>query len=89
MEPEIGPEAVDAARADLVDRLDYDPSEIGVDLVESIEWRDASLGCPAADREYEPGPVPGYRIVLRVGALRFHYHGVRGNPIPELCQFLD
>ena len=89
VDPGIGDEPVEAARADLVERFGYDPAEIGVDVVEHVEWRDSALGCPLTEHEYEPGPVAGYRIVLRVGELTFNYHGAEGDAVPFLCQFLD
>lgn len=88
-DPDRG-DVVALATADLAERFAYDPDDISVAHVESVLWRDAALGCPAVDREYDPTPVPGYRIVLVWRDLDFHYHGADGSDDPpRLCQFLD
>ena len=79
---------IDEARADLAAKFGYDPATIVVDRVEPVTWRDAALGCPRPEASYDPTPVPGYRIVLRVGDLDFQYHGADDGD-PFLCQFLD
>jgi hypothetical protein len=80
---------VESARADLAQRYGYDPATIVVERVESVIWPSAGLGCPDHQRSYDPTPVPGYRIVLRVVDLNFKYHGAADDSTPFLCQFLD
>jgi len=84
----IPTDAVEVARADLVDRFAYEPGQIAVERVEPTTWPNAGLGCPRTGQEYDPAPVPGYRIILGVGELDFAYHGAAGEP-PSICQFLD
>ena len=79
---------IEAARADLVARYGYDPATVVVERAETVTWPNAGLGCPAYERSYDPAPVPGYRIVLRVGERDFRYHGSADGD-PFLCQFLD
>jgi hypothetical protein len=79
---------IDAARADLADRFDFDPATISVERVDAVTWPDGALGCPLEGQSYSPEPVAGYRIVLRVGELQFQYHGAAGSD-PALCEFLD
>jgi hypothetical protein len=56
--------------------------------VESVVWRDSSLGCPRNDRTYDQGDVPGYRIGLQWQDVEHSYHGRDGGD-PFLCQKLD
>lgn len=80
---------VEAARADLARRLGLDPAAIAVDRIEEVTWPSAALGCPELGRPYDPTPVPGYLVVLRVGERRFYYHGATDGGSPSLCEYLD
>lgn len=81
-------DVIDDVRRQIADRYGYAVDEVVVRRVEAVEWPDAALGCPVNEQEYEPGPVPGYRIVLGRGDLEFHFHGAEGVR-PFRCQFLD
>lgn len=76
------------AKADLALRYGYDPATIVVERVDAVTWPNTGLGCPSHERSYDPTPVPGFRIVLRVGTLDYRYHGATDGQ-PFLCQFLD
>jgi hypothetical protein len=71
---------VDAAIADVARRHSV---EAQVVEVESVTWRDGSLGCPRKGMMYTQALVPGWRIVLASGDRSFEYHsGLRGPPFP-------
>jgi hypothetical protein len=76
---------VKTAIEDLAKRLEIPPSEIQVVRVESVTWRDGSLGCPKTDMMYTQALVDGLLIVLRVGKTNYHYHSGKERP-PFLCE---
>lgn len=78
-----------AARQEIADRFGYALEEVEVRLVEAVVWPDTALGCPAHDQEYEDRPIAGYRLVLGVGQLEYHFHGANDGSAPRRCQFLD
>ena len=84
LEPQI-----EAARQQVAERFGHDPAALELEVVEEVTWPNAALGCPKADRQYEPQPTPGYRIVLLIGDLRYVFHGAAGDAIPFQCEFLD
>jgi hypothetical protein len=65
---------VQAAKADLAMRLGIDQSRIAMVSAETVDWPNASIGCPEPGRAYAQVLTPGYRIVLRVGSATYHYH---------------
>jgi hypothetical protein len=87
--PLVGDGAVEFAIADLVDRLGYDPADVMLVSIDAVEWPTSALGCPQAGQEYEPGPVPGYRVVLQVDDKTYQYHAAAGDTEPFRCLFLD
>lgn len=87
--PVAGDDRVEAARADLAAQFGYPVEQIDVVLVEPVTWPSTALGCPTYGESYDQRPVDGYRIVLLVGDLDFHYHGADQGSPPRLCQFLD
>ena len=82
----------DAARAaqveqaidDLVDRLSIEADQVELIEVETVQWRDSSLGCPQPGMMYAQAITPGYRIVLKVDGEPYAYHGAEDRP-PFLC----
>lgn len=84
-----GDERVTAARDHAVARFGYDPDSITVVSIEQVTWPTSALGCPHHESSYSPTPVPGYRIVLGWNDVRLRYHGVDGDRVPKLCEFLD
>jgi hypothetical protein len=77
--PAPQPDNRDLALADLAARLSVAPDAITVKAVESIDWPDASLGCPQPGMMYAQVITPGYRIVLEVDGKSYEYHtGGRG-----------
>lgn len=84
--PEPGESALDpvlesAARRDLAQRLGIAATVVTVRSVESVDWPDASLGCPQPGMMYAQVITPGYRIVLEADGQRYEYHGSTGNVI--------
>ena len=61
---------VERAIDDLANRKGEDPSQVIVESVENVEWRDSSLGCPQPGMMYAQVVTPGFRIVLRLDGLR-------------------
>lgn len=68
---------IERAREDLAKRLEIDSDDIEIDRAEFVTWRNGALGCPEPGSAYTQALVPGYRIVLRAGGERHHYHGGR------------
>jgi hypothetical protein len=64
----------DLALADLATELGIAPAAITVQVIEPVEWPDASLGCPQPDMMYAQVVTPGYRIVLEVDGKSYEYH---------------
>lgn len=65
---------VNQAKADLALRANVLPDEIKVKSVQAVEWRDASLGCPAPGEMYAQVITPGYLIVLEAAGQEWRYH---------------
>ena len=70
---------------DLAERLDVPAKEIKVIRVESVTWRDGSLGCPKPGMMYTQALVPGTLIVLRVDNAEYEYHS-GGGRAPFYCE---
>lgn len=77
--------AVSWSQADLAERLKVGLNQVSVLSVESVEWRDSSLGCPESGRVYLQVITPGYRIILRADGRQFEYHSARGRDRAILC----
>lgn len=78
--PKDAEAAAAAARADLASRLHVAEEDILVRRVESVTWRDSSLGCPKPGQGYLQVLTPGFRIFLEVQGQTYEYHGdTRGN----------
>lgn len=78
-------EIVEAAAADLAERLDVDREEISLVSFEWVTWNDGSIGCPEPGVVYTQALVEGSRVVLEHDGLEYDYHaGASGNPF--LCE---
>jgi hypothetical protein len=82
-QPEISPiatpsdpvaDVVATASEYLASELEISSQGVEPVLVESVEWSDASLGCPEPGKSYAQVITPGYRIVLRVGEKEYELH---------------
>lgn len=78
-----GPAPQALAIADLAQRLGLPESAITVRTVESVEWPDASLGCPRPGMMYAQVITPGYRIVLEAAGQTYEYHTSQSHVV--LC----
>lgn len=84
----VSPDARDVvvrAREDLADRLGTSPQAIELVSVESVEWPDASLGCPQPGRTYAQVVTPGFRVILEAEGERYVYHTDREETV-VLCE---
>jgi hypothetical protein len=80
--PTVGapPAMLAAMRADAATRAGVAASAVTLESVESVTWRDASLGCPHPDMAYAQVLVPGWRVRIAAGGKSYSYHaGRRGN----------
>jgi hypothetical protein len=86
--PELSPGQsvfVEAATADLAQRLGVDPDEIVLVNFREMTWPDGSLGCPEPGMSYTQALVDGYQIALLHEDRLFDYHG-GNNETPFLCR---
>lgn len=67
-------ELVRQAQAQLARKLGIEESDIFVFSMETVEWPDASLGCPQAGISYAQVVTPGYRITLEAGGQVYTFH---------------
>ena len=76
---------VDAAKAELAQRLGVAVTEITVLKFKDVTWPDGSLGCPEPGMSYTEALVDGYQITLTHGDRLFDYHGANSSD-PILCR---
>jgi len=72
------------AKRVLADHLDIPVTDIVVDSVRPVEWRDGSAGCPQPDRAYPQVITPGHKILLRVDKRTYAVHEANGRAF--VCQ---
>ena len=48
--------------------------DISLVTVETMQWRDSSLGCPREGMEYRQAITPGYLILLQAGDKQYEFH---------------
>lgn len=75
---------VEAAKADLAQRLRVEPEEVVVVSFQEVTWPDGSLGCPQPGMSYTQALVEGHRVALRHDDRFFDYHGAADED-PFLC----
>jgi hypothetical protein len=76
--------AVDAAKADLAQRLSIPAGEIQVVRTEAVEWPDASMGCPKPGMMYAQVVTPGYKVLLLAGDKQYDYRAT--STVAILCE---
>jgi hypothetical protein len=69
------PALIEQARADLAARLGVPSESIAVKSAKTVEWPDASLGCPKPGVMYAQVITPGVLIVLTANGKDYGYHG--------------
>jgi hypothetical protein len=65
--------AHNAARLDLAERLNVDPTLVKVRQIQIESWPDSSLGCPHSDKQYEEGPIDGLKISMSCRDKQYEY----------------
>lgn len=75
-----GDPAVQAAIADLAQRVGVGEQQVTVVSREEVTWPDGSVGCPKPGMMYTQVLVDGSRLVLEVDGKRYHYHAKGSHP---------
>ena len=70
---------VEQARGKLAQRLNIDTSQIMLIETKSIQWPDASLGCPKSGMTYAQVLTPGYWVRLESSDQIYEYHTDKGD----------
>ena len=73
--------AVAAARRQLAEKLGVAAEASRLALVETVDWPDASLGCPEPGKLYAQVITPGYRVVLTYAGKRYEFHADRSGRV--------
>ena len=76
MDESLGPQAaslIEQAKEDLGSRLEIEADQITLEMVEAVQWRDSSLGCPGPGANYLTVITPGYQIILSVAGQNYDY----------------
>lgn len=74
-------EALDLARADLVERAGVAAEEIQVVEMREVVWANGAMGCPAEGMMYTQALVNGYFMLLESAGTLYPYHaGHNGHP---------
>lgn len=84
VDPELE-KLVQAAIADLAERLEVDPEQIEAVSGRKVLWRDGSIGCPKPDMMYIQAVQEGALIELRADEELYRYHSNLRGP-PFLCE---
>lgn len=74
-----------AARDAGAQTLGVAAAQVTIDKVETVQWSDASLGCPAPGQAFVPGAVPGTRFVLSAANQHVEVHS-DGTGRMVVCQ---
>ena len=77
-------QAVEAAIEALADKMGVSDDQIELVSVESVQFRDSSLGCPQRGMMYLQVITPGYRVLLSLEGQTYDYR-VAGERA-MLCQ---
>ncbi len=77
--PGLPAELVERLIAELGGELARPPSDVHIESIEPVTWRDGSLGCPEPGMFYTQALVPGFRVILVVDERRFDYRIGRGG----------
>jgi hypothetical protein len=72
-------ELVQSIRNDAGQRQGIDPGNVQITASQSVDWNDASLGCPQHQVAYAQVITPGFLIVVDAGGNRLSYHTDAGG----------
>lgn len=78
-------QAVELAKADLVNSAGADSESIEVTSVEMKEFGDASLGCPKEGELYAQIVTPGYQILLQSNDTDYDYRVSKDGSSVVMC----
>ncbi|MEX1003793.1 MAG: hypothetical protein WD156_00315 [Acidimicrobiia bacterium] len=81
----VPPSLIQSVIADLATREGVEPGEVGLLSTGSVDWPDASLGCPVAGVSYMQVVTPGYQIILGIGEKTFDYRAIVNGSF-RLCR---
>jgi hypothetical protein len=70
----VNDEILAQAKKDLARRTGIFVKRITLTEIETIDWPDASLGCPQEGKIYAQLVTNGYRLVLPDGTANIEYH---------------
>jgi hypothetical protein len=87
--PGLPAELVERLIAELGAELARPPSDVRIESVEPVTWRDGSLGCPEPGMFYTQALVPGFRVILVVDERRFDYRIGRGGTFRRCDRSVD
>lgn len=65
------------AVSQLAEALGVKVSDININVIETVTWRDGSLGCPQPGMGYTQALVPGVRVILEHDGELYYYHGTK------------
>ncbi len=77
--------AVELATDDLIQKTGVAPKTVRLVSVETVQWSDASLGCPKPGMMYAQVITPGFLVVLEAMGEEYEYHTDEGRFV-VLCQ---
>ena len=88
---EVPESLVQSIKEDLAGKLDVSDDTIEVVSATAVNWNDGSLGCARPDQVYTQAIVPGYRVILKVGAKHYDYRAAESGyfflcELPTLMQ---
>jgi len=75
------PRPVQAAVADLAERLNLEPVEVEVVEVQPLDWPDACLGAARPREVCAQVVTPGYRVILSAEGRQYEYHTDLGTAL--------
>jgi len=76
----------EAARALLGREVGATPGDFGLESSESVQWSDASLGCPEPGYVYAQVIVPGYRLVFTRDGTSYQVHTNDDGSQAVICE---
>lgn len=77
----VGSATIQAAVADLAERLGVPPADIEVIEVREVTWSDGGLGCPQPGVGYTQALVNGQLVVLSHNGTAYEYHSGPNRPL--------
>ena len=75
-----------AARAEAARALNVPVDQVMVERVDSVDWRDSSLGCGEPGKVYAQVIIEGFRVVVNVGGQRREVHTDEAGRRLVFCQ---